>query len=78
MNDLTIIDVQREQCPMTYVRVKLGLEALPAGALALIVLRGEQPKKNVPQSAREDGHEIVWIEDLPDGRTEIVVRVAGG
>ena len=62
------LDITSEVCPMTYVRTKLRLEALPAGALLEIRLRGQEPLKNVPRSAREEGHEVVSLQEDPDGQ----------
>ncbi|MBI3183908.1 MAG: sulfurtransferase TusA family protein [Myxococcales bacterium] len=53
------VDVTREVCPMTYVRTKLALERLADGQLLEVLLRGEEPRRNVPRSAQEDGHEVV-------------------
>lgn len=55
------IDITREVCPMTYVRVKLAIETLDDGATLEVLLRGAEPLKNVPRSAREDGHEVLSL-----------------
>jgi TusA-related sulfurtransferase len=69
------IDITREICPMTYVRVKLAMERVPDGDLLEVLLRGAEPLRNVPRSAREEGHEVISIETLSDGVTRLVVRV---
>jgi molybdopterin/thiamine biosynthesis adenylyltransferase len=69
-----VIDITREVCPMTYVRVKLALEALDDGQVLEVLLRGGEPLKNVPRSARDDGHEVVALEPLDDGRTRLTLR----
>jgi tRNA 2-thiouridine synthesizing protein A len=56
------LDITREVCPMTYVRTKLKLESLPPGALLEVVLKGPEPLRNIPRSAREEGHEVVSLE----------------
>lgn len=56
------IDITREVCPMTYVRTKLALESLAPGALLEVRLKGAEPLRNVPRSAREEGHEILSLE----------------
>ena len=58
------LDITREVCPMTYVRTKLELEALADGEELEILLRGEEPLRNVPQSAREEGHEVLGLDRL--------------
>ncbi|MBL8916716.1 MAG: sulfurtransferase TusA family protein [Archangium sp.] len=47
---------------MTYVRVKLAIEELDDGAGLEVLLKGDEPLKNVPRSAREDGHEVLSLE----------------
>jgi TusA-related sulfurtransferase len=68
------VDITREVCPMTYVRVKLALERLTKGALLEVILQGEEPLKNVPKSAREDGHEVVSLEPAAEGRSRLLIR----
>lgn len=54
-----VVDIRRELCPMTWVRVKLALEALPPGEELDVLLRGEEPLRNVPRSAAGEGHAVV-------------------
>lgn len=70
------IDITREVCPMTYVRTKLKLEALSPGELLEVVLKGPEPLRNVPRSAREEGHEVVSLQEDPVGQGvwRLVVR----
>ena len=56
------IDITTETCPMTFVRVKLKLEKIAAGSILSIVLKGEEPLRNVPRSAKAEGHEILACE----------------
>lgn len=69
------IDITREVCPMTYVRVKLAVEDLSEGATLEVFLRGEEPLRNVPRSAREDGHEVLSLEPLDGDRARLTLRV---
>lgn len=62
------IDITREVCPMTYVRTKLKLEALSPGELLEVVLKGQEPLRNVPRSAQEEGHEVVSLQEDPAGQ----------
>jgi molybdopterin-synthase adenylyltransferase len=68
----TTLDITREVCPMTYVRVKLAIERLEKGRLLEVWLKGDEPLKNVPQSAREEGHEVLSL-DAQRGR--LLLRV---
>ncbi len=71
------VDITREVCPMTYVRTKLALESLAAGAVLEVLLRGEEPLKNVPRSAREEGHEVLALEARGDGTHRLLLRKQG-
>ncbi|RKH17683.1 sulfurtransferase TusA family protein [Corallococcus praedator] len=78
MPDVTAtLDITREVCPMTYVRTKLKLESLPGGALLEVFLKGEEPLKNVPRSAIDEGHEVVLLEPRGDGTHRLLVRKHG-
>ena len=69
------IDITREACPMTYVRVKLAAEALLEGATLEVLLRGAEPQRNVPLSAQADGHEVLCLRALGDGRCSLTLRI---
>ena len=71
------VDITREVCPMTYVRTKLALESLEAGAVLEVLLRGEEPLRNVPRSAREEGHEVLALEARGDGTHRLLLRKQG-
>lgn len=71
---VTEIDITGETCPITFLRAKLALEKLPAGALLKIRLRGGEPLDNVPRSMLDHGHEVLSIEPLPGGVHLVTVR----
>ncbi|HYH97139.1 sulfurtransferase TusA family protein [Hyalangium sp.] len=75
MHDVTAtLDITHEVCPMTYVRTKLKLESLGAGAVLEVFIKGDEPLKNVPRSAREEGHEVLALEVQPDGSHRLLLR----
>lgn len=55
---------------MTFVRTKLKLERMTSGEVLRVRLRGEEPLRNVPRAARDEGHSILGIE--ADGDTHMV------
>ncbi len=55
---------------MTFVRTKLRLERLKSGEILSVRLRGEEPLRNVPRAARDEGHTILGI--AADGDAHIV------
>ena len=59
---------------MTFVRVRLALDRLQAGAELGVLLKGEEPRRNVPRTAAEQGHAVLLQEDREDGTTYLIIR----
>lgn len=70
-----VIDISREVCPMTWVRVKLKLETLEPGDTLEVHLRGDEPLRNLPRNARDDGHVVRSLETRADGGSTLVLEV---
>lgn len=71
------LDITRDVCPMTFVKVRLMIEKMEHGEILAIRLCGDEPIKNVPDSLVELGHSILSIES-PDekiGKNTHVLRV---
>ncbi|WP_298281582.1 sulfurtransferase TusA family protein [Acidocella sp.] len=68
------IDITNETCPMTYVRTRLALEALAAGQVLLVRLKGEDPVRNVPRAAADHGHDPLELIALEDGTHLLVIQ----
>ena len=68
------IDITGEVCPMTFVRTKLRLERMKSGEILSVRLKGEEPLRNVPRAAREEGHSILAIEDTGDAHIVTIRR----
>lgn len=62
---------------MTYVRVKLAMESMAPGELLEVFLLGAEPLRNVPQSAIDDGHEVLLWEPYFNEAIRLMVRVGG-
>ncbi len=56
------LDLSGEVCPYTFVRTKLALEKLPAGAVLEVTLDNAESASNVPRSAEQEGHEVLSLE----------------
>ena len=75
MQDVTRqIDITRDICPMTFVRTRLALDRMAPGEVLLVVLKGEEPLRNVPRSAVEQGHEVLSVETDADGTSRLLIR----
>ncbi len=59
---------------MTFVRTKLRLERMQSGDVLSVRLRGEEPLRNVPRAARDEGHIILGIEAQGDDHIVTIRR----
>ncbi|MCR0983314.1 sulfurtransferase TusA family protein [Roseomonas populi] len=71
------IDITRDTCPMTFVRTRLALDRMAAGEVLLVVLRGEEPRRNVPRTAAEQGHAVLGLAEEADGTARLWIRKGG-
>lgn len=70
------LDITRDICPMTFVRTRLALDRLSPGQTLLVLLRGEEPRRNVPRSAREHGHKVLAEQAGTDGVVRLLLERA--
>jgi TusA-related sulfurtransferase len=70
------INITSESCPMTFVLVRLALDEMAAGQILEIRLRGAEPRRNIPLTAQEQGHEILGLIDCANGESIILLRRA--
>ncbi len=68
------IDVTREYCPMTFVKTRLALDRLASGQILRVLLKGDEPRRNVPRTALEQGHQVLAAEEDADGITRLLLR----
>jgi len=73
----TLLDITTEVCPMTFVRTRLALDRMTPGQVLLVRLRGEEPLRNVPRTAREQGHEVLSLDTGADGVSLLRLRRGG-
>lgn len=53
-----LLDITGDVCPLTFVRTRLALERLPAGAALEVRLNPGEPLRNVPRALAELGHAV--------------------
>ena len=51
-----LLDITGDRCPMTFVKTRLMLDKMQSGDTLHVRLKGKEPLKNVPRSAKELGH----------------------
>ncbi|HTC08430.1 MAG TPA: sulfurtransferase TusA family protein [Acetobacteraceae bacterium] len=68
------LDITADVCPMTFVRTRLALDRMAAGQTLRVKLRGDEPVRNVPRTAREQGHEVLSLTTGADGVSVLRLR----
>ena len=71
------VDITDVNCPVTFVKTKVALEELDEGQILQVHLNDGEPVQNVSRSLKEEGHEILKLEDNGDGTFELYVRKVG-
>jgi len=69
-----VLDITGEVCPMTFVRTRLALDAMAPGQTLLVLLRGDEPRLNVPRTAAEQGHQVLAQDTDATGVTRLMLR----
>ena len=67
------IDITREHCPMTLVKVKLELEKIGKGDELEVLLAGQEPLQNVPRAAVEQGYSLLENTEVGGGVHRLVL-----
>jgi TusA-related sulfurtransferase len=71
------LDITAETCPMTFVRTRLALDRMSPGQVLLVRLKGEEPRRNVPRTATEQGHAVMRQDAMRDGTVRFWIRKGG-
>ena len=71
------VDVTDVKCPTTFVKAKVALEELDDGQILAVRLNDGEPVQNVPRSLKEEGHEILKLNDNQDGTFTLIVKKVG-
>lgn len=58
------LDLSGVSCPMNFVKTKVALEELEKDDLLEVILDEGDAILNVPRSVKENGHQIVKVENL--------------
>ena len=77
MAEITVddnVDITDVVCPVTFVKAKVALEELEDGEILAIKMNYGEPVQNVTRSIKEEGHQILKLEDNEDGTYTLIVR----
>ncbi len=59
---------------MTFVRTRLALDRMASGQVLRVRLCGQEPLRNVPRNATEQGHQVLALETDADGISTLLLR----
>ena len=68
------VDITDVVCPVTVVKAKVALEELDEGQILSIRMNDGEPVQNVPRSIKEEGHQILKLDDNEDGTYTLYVK----
>ena len=68
------VDITDVVCPVTCVKAKVALEELDEGQILSIRMNDGEPVQNVPRSIKEEGHQILKLDDNEDGTYTLYVK----
>jgi tRNA 2-thiouridine synthesizing protein A len=71
------LDVTDDICPITWVKTKLALEALETGEVLEVLVNDGEPLRNIPGSAKEEGHKVTSVRAVGDGTYILHIRRGG-
>ncbi|PLV56292.1 sulfurtransferase TusA family protein [Thermotoga sp. SG1] len=60
------LDLRGVRCPVNFVKAQVTLEEMEDGDILEILLDEGEPLRNVPRSLKDEGHEILRVENLGD------------
>ena len=68
------LDLKGVQCPFNYVKAKLQLETMELGETLELFLDEGEPIKNVPNSLKNDGQEILEMEKADEKHYRLLIK----
>ena len=71
------VDITDVVCTVTFVKAKVALEELDEGQILAIKLNDGEPVQNVPRSIKEEGHQVLKLNNNDDGTYTLIVKKVG-
>lgn len=68
------LDIRGDVCPFTFVKSKLVLEQMQVGEVLRVIVDYKPSAENVPKSMKEEGQEVIAVNQIDDNLWEIIVR----
>ncbi len=70
------LDLKGEVCPYTFVKSKLELEDMELGQVLQVIVDHLPATENVPRSMRNEGQEVLGVEQINPTDWTITIRKA--
>jgi len=68
------LDLKGEVCPFTFVKSKLMIEQMEPGQVLRVILDYKPSVENVPKSMKEEGQEVIQVNQIGKNLWEVIVR----
>lgn len=68
------LDIRGDVCPFTFVKSKLALEQMEVGQVLRVIVDYKPSAESVPRSMREEGQEVLAVNQLSENTWEILIR----
>ncbi len=68
------LDIRGDVCPFTFVKSKLILEQMEKGQILRVIVDYQPSAENVPKSMREEGQDVLAVNQIGEKEWEIIVR----
>jgi len=68
------LDIRGDVCPFTFVKSKLMLEQMQVGQILRVIVDYEPSAQSVPKSMKEEGQEVLAVNQIGEKEWEIIVR----
>ena len=68
------VDITDKVCPLTFVKAKVAIDELEDGEVIAIRMNDGEPVQNVPRSIKEEGHQILKLDNNEDGTYNLIVK----
>lgn len=70
----SFVDITDKVCPLTFVKAKVAMEELDEGQILAVRMNDGEPVQNVPRSFKDDGHQVLQLDDNNDGTYTLYVQ----
>lgn len=68
------VDITDKVCPLTFVKAKVALDELDIGQILAVRMNDGEPVQNVPRSMKDDGQQVLKLNDNEDGTYTLFVK----